>query len=183
MTARPEALRAAKTVVTDYGIRGIVDPDYIANVIEAELLRFEQEPDAELIPWHFRGTDVASGLTMDQLISAANAAAVSQAARASAIDVVRSYGSSVGNDTKERYAAVTNIARSIERDLVTISPPARAASALARINRHRRAIGQAPLDPAGSGWTEEDVLIEERRLEERGLVNPVDEIKRRMLAW
>ena len=34
------------------------------------------------------------------------------------------------------------------------------ARALDTINRHRRAIGQAPLDPAAAGWDADDILAE-----------------------
>jgi hypothetical protein len=183
MDARPEAVRAAQTIVKDYGITGLVDPEYIANLIENELKRFEGEPDAPLIEPPFQGPDVISGLTMDELTDAAKKAIVRPAAQAAAIRVVRAYGSSVGDHPNERYAAVINLARSIEQDLKTIPPPSPAATALAQINRHRRSIGQAPLDPVAADWSEQDILAEARRLEERGLMNPVAEIKRRMLAF
>ena len=38
------------------------------------------------------------------------------------------------------------------------------ADAVARINAHRRRIGQSPLDPAAQGWTPKDVLVEEARV-------------------
>jgi hypothetical protein len=55
--------------------------------------------------------------------------------------------------------------------------------ALAKINRHRARIGQRPLDPAAAGWEDADVLEEARQLKERGHINPVEEIKAKLLAW
>lgn len=46
---------------------------------------------------------------------------------------------------------------------------------LAQINAHRRSLGMAPLDPASAGWSDEDVVIEARRLRS----NPRDQ----MLDW
>jgi hypothetical protein len=57
------------------------------------------------------------------------------------------------------------------------------AAELALINRHRRRIGQKPLDPVAAGWSHDDILTEARFLRSQGFINPVDEIKARMLAW
>lgn len=39
------------------------------------------------------------------------------------------------------------------------------ADALAKINRYRAQIGERPLAPAQAGWTDEDILLELRRIE------------------
>lgn len=51
------------------------------------------------------------------------------------------------------------------------------ASALARINTHRRSLAMSPLDPASVGWTDQDVLDEAERIVRlpnmaRGLMAP-----------
>jgi hypothetical protein len=38
------------------------------------------------------------------------------------------------------------------------------AAALAKINRYRARIGERPLDPARAGWSDEDVILEARRI-------------------
>lgn len=40
----------------------------------------------------------------------------------------------------------------------------RVEEALAAINKHRRRLGQRPLDPRQAGWTDEDILIEAARI-------------------
>lgn len=58
-------------------------------------------------------------------------------------------------------------------DYVSLIPPSyrtpaaaapEIATALAQVNRHRAQIGMRPLDPAAAGWTEQDVLLEARRI-------------------
>ena len=56
--------------------------------------------------------------------------------------------------------------------------PATVSTALAKINAHRRALGISPLDPTAAGWTEEDVLLEARRLG-----NPIEVLKTALLAY
>jgi hypothetical protein len=43
--------------------------------------------------------------------------------------------------------------------------PKAVADALKIINQHRRKIAMAPLDPKSSGWTDEDVILEARRIQ------------------
>lgn len=53
------------------------------------------------------------------------------------------------------------------------APSGQVARALAEIQAHRRGMGLRPLDPAASGWTEQDVLDEAeriRRLQNTGLL-------------
>lgn len=70
-----------------------------------------------------------------------------------------------------------------ERFELEVPPDPKVVAALDKINRQRRKLGMTPLDPEASGWTDEDVLAEERELTARGLANPIDEIKARMLRW
>lgn len=56
------------------------------------------------------------------------------------------------------------------------------AAALAKINRHRALIGERPLDQAAAGWTDEDVLLEARRIESNPRRrNPSDSVRERWL--
>jgi len=53
-------------------------------------------------------------------------------------------------------------------------------AALEAINRHRRKLGQRPLDPTAAGWTSEDILLEAQRIRR---LNPsrVAALKRKLM--
>jgi hypothetical protein len=70
-----------------------------------------------------------------------------------------------------------------ERAELAVPPDPKVVEALDTINRHRHALGMQPLEPKAADWTDEDVLAEARQLKERGLINPIAEVKARMLAW
>lgn len=57
-------------------------------------------------------------------------------------------------------------------DLTPTSSRPDVEEALATVNRHRRRIGMAKLDPTATGWTDQDVLIEADRVTR--LPNPLD---------
>lgn len=64
-------------------------------------------------------------------------------------------------------------------DVARAPPAGDVREALAAINRHRRQLGMAQLDPAAAGWTDDDVLLEAERVAR--LSNPVLDLMRRVL--
>jgi hypothetical protein len=58
-------------------------------------------------------------------------------------------------------------------------PDVELGQALAAINKHRRKLGMSKLDPVAADWTEEDILVEARRI--RRLPNPTFDRRWRLL--
>lgn len=167
--ARSAAKWAGAGVAYAYDFRGISDPAYVANIIEAEIVRHQASPSAPLVERPWSGDDLSTGMTFDEFAHYANAADASSAARSAAIRVVRSYARAIAAAEDEEIStaagpAVTAIAERIE-DYLAIPTSDSAATKLEAINRHRRKLGMQPLDPVGSGWSEEDVGREAERIE------------------
>jgi hypothetical protein len=60
-----------------------------------------------------------------------------------------------------------------------VTPGVDVRDALSKINRHRGSMGMRPLDPVATGWTDQDVLLEAKRIER--LSNPLLDLKRTLL--
>lgn len=104
-------------------------------------------------------------LSYDDLEALLRRAGVSNAgwaiATANNVGVIDQYGTGGGRSAKY---GINDLG---ERTLAALSgtPDGQAVQdALKAINRHRRKFGERPLDPVASGWTEDDVLDEHRRI-------------------
>lgn len=160
--------RAAARIISRYKIRGLIDSDYIANVIEAELDRFDKDPGAQVVERPWRGACVTTKLTMDELLDLAGSSGARPAARAAAIGIARSYATSL-SEIEPPEDHVPRIAKIIEDQVARSAhwdePKAEVSGTdLDVINRHRRLLGMPPLDPEARGWMPEDVEAEARRI-------------------
>lgn len=167
--ARSAAKWAAASTAAAHDIRGLSDPAYIANVIEAELRRFEKDPAAPLIERPWKGPDPATTLHEDEAEDWAEQADATAAAMAAAIRIVRTYSTAIAiaaqSDSVGTFGrSIVDIAERIQHYLDIPEQPPELAAALQAINAHRRALGMSPLDPQSSGWTDEDLLIEGERI-------------------
>jgi len=184
--ARPEAQEAAAMIARTVPIEGLSDPAYIANIIEDEMRRFEEDPGAPIIESPWPGADSATGNTVKEMIEetkfkkgVGTEPFIVKAARAATIRIARAYSPSVRTVLSEFLEwTPQGIAQSLTRE----TWPARAADveeSLRQIQAHRRALGMRPLDAHAAGWTEEDVLDEAERI--RILPNPLQDLKHRLI--
>jgi hypothetical protein len=181
MSTSDQALNAAQAIVSKYGIGGSADCGYISNVIIAEVERFDSDPFAQIIQRRWVGECVTTGMTMEELRHFAGKYGARRVAQAAAISLVRAYPTSIEKSGSSLKQALVDLAKLIDLELFPYSPPENKSvkKALAKINRNRARIGERPLDPKASGWTDKDVLLEARRLQ----VNPWEAAKARLLAW
>lgn len=169
--ARKAAVDAADAVVAWAG-RG--DRDYIANVTEAQLARFEKDSNAPLVERPFRGLDAITQISQKDLERYAGmnvlgwppaSASVRPSARASAISIARAYGDAF--QISQHPESIGLIAQMIELALRRQPPSGRVVQwALDVINEKRRQRHERPLDPVRAGWTDDDILAEAKRLQQ-----------------
>lgn len=165
--ARSAVKWAAASIAWAHDIKGLSDPAYIANIIEAELVRHEKDPNAPIVERPWKGFDVVTQRTMDELVEWAEDAEASDGARSAALRVLRSYGGSGplgAASNRELRKNLIDVAERIQQYLNIPEQPPEITSALQVINAHRRALAMTPLDQEALQWTDEDVLLEAQRI-------------------
>lgn len=169
--ARSAAKWAGAAIAAEYGIKGMADPAYIANVIEAELVRHESAAPgaAPIIEREWKRKDPFTGLSSQEYLDYVAESGASPAAQSAAIRIVGSYSTVIaratGSGEPGAYGdAVATIAEAIQEYLDIPEQPPEVTAALDAINAHRRSLGMSPLDPVSAGWTAEDVVAEAERI-------------------
>lgn len=195
--APPEARAAAAEIARALDLRGASDPAHIANLIHAEMLSFELDPDADVIETDWPGLDAVTGLYAREMHYIVTRAAMpagvdpitAKAARSSAIRIARAYGDAIEQAAprdlrdQDAFDEFLNIAPGrIAEHLTRDTAHARIAdveAALREIQAHRRRLGMPILDVHAAGWTEQDVILEAERI--RTLPNPMADLKHRLI--
>jgi hypothetical protein len=199
-SARSEARDAAASIARTWSLTGLSDPAYIANVIEAELERFEQDAGAPLIqrPWTGGDPTVADLLRYTSLDfphwprgrhwSVRASEATKKGIRSAAIRIQGSYPlvdpnnphSSVETTVVELTMLIVDsfiAARFAEPDPIAQTP---IPEDLDVVNSHRRQLGMKPLDLA-DGWTTKEIADMAEKIRTTGrMANPVS-IKRKLM--
>ena len=183
--ARKNAQDAAAFVSRTLALDGLSDPGYVANILEEELERFEDDPNAELIDMPWTGEDIVSGMTMERMLDltssmrppAGSSDVANKAAISTAIRVVRAF--SRPDDIVEFLENAPHMIASILTSDTAQSRCADVEAALREIQVHRRLLGMRPLDTASAGWTEQDVIDEADRISR--LQNPLQDLKHMLM--
>lgn len=184
--ARPEARSVAATIARTVPIEGLDDPAIIAKIIETELRRFEDDPDAPIFVRPWKGIDPPTRRTTGELLDdttfdldAGVARPVVLAAGAATIAIARAYGTVLRPFLSEFLEWTPTVITKAVTSLPHRPRVPGAQGALLRIQEHRRHLGMQPLDVRAAGWTDQDVLDEADRIER--LPNPLQDLKHRLI--